>query len=135
SRLSAGAIPVKSENFDLGEALAEPMRSIMPMVRDRGLVLMFDYVGEITRVVGDRQRLQQIVTNLLANAAKYTEKGHIELYAEVRPQADGQLLAHIVVSDSGPGMNAEMVERVFEPFVQGDERLARKHGGAGLGLS
>jgi PAS domain S-box-containing protein len=135
SRLSAGAIAVKSEPFDLGEVLAEPMRSIMPMVRDKGLVLMFDYVGGVTRVVGDRQRLQQIVTNLLGNAAKYTEHGHIELFAEVRHTAPGAITARVAITDTGPGMTQEIATRIFEPFVQGDDRLARRHGGTGLGLS
>lgn len=135
SRLSAGALPPSEEPFDLCDTLAELMRAVMPNVRTKGLGLIYDHVGDISRVVGDRQRVQQIVTNLLSNAVKYTEQGHIELVTDVRETAAGLCMARIVVRDTGSGMSPEVAARVFQPFVQGDDSLARRHGGTGLGLS
>ena len=135
SRLNAGAAPPRVEAFDLAEALATALRRVMPQARVKGLGVMYDYLGPVTRVAGDEQRLQQIAANLLTNAIKYTENGYVALRAEVLPRADGHCQATIEVADTGPGMSPEIAARVFDPFVQGDESLARRHGGAGLGLS
>ena len=135
SRLSAGALATTAEPFDLCHALAESMRAIMPAVRAKGLGLIYDHIGPISQVVGDSQRVQQIITNLLSNAVKYTEEGHIELVTLMQPTDDGRCVARIVVRDTGVGMSSEVAARVFQPFVQGDDSLARRHGGTGLGLS
>ncbi len=135
SRLSAGALPAAEQPFDLCEVLTQAMRAIMPAVRTKGLGLIYDHVGVVSRVVGDPQRLQQIMTNLLSNAVKYTEQGHIELVTHMHEVTAGQCMARIVVRDTGCGMSAEVASRAFQPFVQGDDSLARRHGGTGLGLS
>lgn len=135
SRLSAGMLPPVDEPFDLCDTLAEAMRVVMPTVRTKNLGLIYDHVGAISRVIGDSQRVQQIVSNLLSNAVKYTEQGHIELVTEVNEVAPGRCVARVVVRDTGCGMDAEVAARVFQPFVQGDASLARRHGGTGLGLS
>lgn len=134
SRISAGQMPAREEPLDLAEVMAETLRAVMPSVRDRDLGMMFDYVGEITRVRGDRQRLQQIASNLLSNAARFTERGHLELMVHVEAGDPGWCQARIVFRDTGPGMAPEVAARIFEPFVQGDQSLGRRHGGAGLGL-
>ena len=135
SRLSAGVAPPKCEPFDLAETLAACMRQVMPMAREKNLGAMFDYHGHISRLVGDAQRIQQVATNLLTNALKYTATGHVALQTRVASLNDGRWVVEIEVSDTGPGMSPEVAARVFEPFVQGDDSLARAHGGSGLGLS
>ena len=135
SRLNAGGAPAKLEPFDLAESLATSLRQVMPQARVKGLGMMYDYAGPVSLVIGDEQRLQQIAANLLTNAVKYTETGHVAVRADVVPRGDGRCDAVIEVSDTGTGMTAEIAARVFEPFVQGDESLARRHGGTGLGLS
>ena len=135
SRLSAGALPAVDEPFDLSDTVAECMRAIMPAVRTKGLALVYDHLGSITRVVGDNQRLRQILTNLLSNAVKYTEAGHIDVLTEVHEVGPNVCLARIIVTDTGCGMAPEVAAQVFKPFVQGDDSLARRHGGTGLGLS
>ncbi|WP_418318615.1 ATP-binding protein [Piscinibacter sakaiensis] len=135
SRLNAGATPSRSEPFDLAEVLANAMRLLLPQSREKRLGMMYDYVGPVTRVVGDALALRQIVGNLLSNAIKYTDSGHVALQAEVHPTDQENCVARIEVRDTGPGMTAEVAARIFQPFVQGDESLARRHGGSGLGLS
>ena len=135
SRLNAGGAPTRAEAFDLAEALAATMRQVMPQARGKGLGVMFDYFGPVSRVIGDVQRIQQIAANLLTNAVKYTDAGHVALTTTVRPLDDRQCEAELLFNDTGPGMPPEVAARVFEAFVQGDESLARRHGGTGLGLS
>ena len=137
SRISADASPPQQEPFDLAEVLAASMSQVMPAARDAGLGVMFDYIGETTRFVGDAQRLQQIAVNLLSNAVKFTGSGHIAMVVDVRADASrpGCCQVQVEVSDTGPGMAPEVAARVFEPFVQGDGSLTRAHGGSGLGLA
>ncbi len=135
SRLNAGGIESKPESFDLAETLATSMRQAMPPARKKGLGMMYDYLGPVTLVVGDRQRLLQVTNNLMTNAVKYTDSGHVALRAEVRASDAQHCVAEIECRDTGPGMTAEVAARIFDPFVQGDESLARRHGGSGLGLS
>ena len=137
SRISADASPPKQEPFDLSEVLAASMSQVMPLARDAGLGVMYDYLGEPTRFIGDAQRLQQIAVNLLSNAVKFTRSGHIAMVIQVQadPTRPGWCQIEVGFSDTGSGMTAEVAARVFEPFVQGDDSLTRHHGGSGLGLS
>lgn len=135
SRVAAGGTPPRDEPFDLQDAMIEPLRSVMPQAREHGVQVLFDAMGDISRVRGDAGRLQQIVTNLLSNAARFTERGHIELVLETKPDGDGRCLARLHVRDTGPGMPPEVAARIFDPFVQGDDSLTRRHGGSGLGLA
>jgi signal transduction histidine kinase len=79
----------------------------------------------------DGQRVRQVLLNLLSNAAKFTEQGKVDL--SVERSGDGWV--RCAVRDNGIGMSAEQVDRLFEPFSQGDSSTSRKYGGTGLGLS
>jgi signal transduction histidine kinase/ActR/RegA family two-component response regulator len=129
--------PAEEEPFDIAEQCAEVLRGVMPLVREKGLSVRYDWVGEPTWVRGDALGLRQIVANLVGNAAKFTEKGHIALLGSLRPAAADPscTVLEIVVEDSGPGLSAERAARVFDDFVQGDASLTRAHGGTGLGLT
>ncbi len=135
SRLDAGKLALVDTPFDLPGLLAQTLRAVMPTVRGKGLHVMFDHIGDITRVRGDPERLRQIATNLLGNAAKFTERGHLALVTTVRPTGPGRCEAVIEFRDTGPGMDAATQASVFDAFVQGDASLTRRHGGTGLGLS
>jgi len=135
ARAEAGELTLRLETFDLAQLLAETFRGFMPQVRERQLAMMFDYLGEHTRFQGDPARVRQIVTQLLANAVKFTARGHVALVTQVLPQATGPSVLRIQVQDSGAGMDEATRSRVFEPFEQGDNSTRRQHGGAGLGLS
>lgn len=135
SRIEAERLPINDEPFDLSDAMAEAMRAVVPLVRTKGMSMQYDYVGEATWVRGDAPRLRQVLTNLIGNAAKFTERGHVTLSAEVEP-AEGDLLrATLRVADSGPGIASGELERLFDAFEQGDTSAARRHGGTGLGLT
>ncbi|WP_457331485.1 ATP-binding protein [Rhizobacter sp. P5_C2] len=135
ARAEAGELALRLETFDLSQLLAETFRGFMPQVHGRGLTMLYDYLGEQTQFQGDPARVRQIVSNLLANAVKFTAHGHVALVTELRAQPDGPWLLRIQVHDTGSGMDAATLERVFRPFEQGDNSARRQHGGTGLGLS
>ncbi|HZT54588.1 MAG TPA: ATP-binding protein [Burkholderiaceae bacterium] len=136
ARAETGRLQLRDEPVDLAALASETLRSFMPSVRRRGLQVGFDYVGDVTQLRGDAGRLRQMIANLLGNAIKFTEHGQVLLIVAVKPGADGApCRVRLRVRDSGVGMDAATVARVFEPFEQGDLGLARRHGGTGLGLS
>jgi signal transduction histidine kinase/CheY-like chemotaxis protein len=135
ARAEAGELALRLETFDLAQLMAETCRGFMPQLRERKLTMLYDYLGEQTRFQGDPARVRQIVSNLLANAARFTAQGHVALVTEVRAQPDGPWLLRIQVHDTGTGMDDATLERVFKPFEQGDNSARRQHGGTGLGLS
>jgi len=135
SRLQAGRLAIDDQPFDLSAATAETLRAIAPLVRTKNLSTLYDYIGDITWVRGDAPRLCQILTNLLGNAVKFTERGHMKLSAELRGGDGDTCTALVSVEDSGPGIEPWQLERLFDAFEQGDSSAARQHGGTGLGLS
>ncbi|MEP7102926.1 MAG: ATP-binding protein [Burkholderiales bacterium] len=136
ARAETGRLQLRDEPFDLAALATETLRSFMPSVRRKGLQVGFDYLGDITQVRADAGRVRQIISNLLGNAIKYTERGNILLMVEVEGSADGTACrVRLRVRDTGIGMDEATTARVFEPFEQGDSGMARRHGGTGLGLS
>ncbi|MBI3367976.1 MAG: response regulator [Burkholderiales bacterium] len=107
----------------------------MPLVQGRGISLLFDWHGAHEWVLGDERCIRQIVTNLVGNAVKFTEQGHVSLVGRSQPRPDGQLAIEIRIEDSGPGIPAAQRDHIFAAFSQGDESLSRQHGGTGLGLA
>jgi len=135
SRIEAGRIELEARPMDLPQLLAEAMRSVMPLVTGRPLALLYDWTGEDEELVGDARCIRQIVNNLVGNAIKFTEQGHITVCGDARRRDDGLVDLVLCIEDSGPGIAPDHRERVFEAFVQADERLSRAHGGTGLGLA
>ena len=141
ARAEAGKLTLEAQPFDLSRLLADAFRSFMPDVRQRGLRMMFDYVGDPVEFIGDASRIRQMVSNVVGNAVKFTEAGQITVIAHARqlprsrPGEADRAEVRIEIADTGPGMDPETAQRVFEPFEQADATIGRRHGGAGLGLS
>ncbi|WP_284618969.1 hybrid sensor histidine kinase/response regulator [Aquabacterium humicola] len=135
SRVEAGRAELKPRPFDLVQALIATMRGVMPLTRERGVLLMFDWIGRDGQLIGDERALRQIATNLIGNAAKFTQRGYIGVVVEVTDAANGWLDVSLSVEDTGPGIPPERRAQVFDAFEQGDDSLAREHGGTGLGLA
>ena len=134
ARIEAGRLELVQEPFELGPLLDQVSALIAPVAHKRGL----DFVRAKrlpmpVTVSGDSMRLRQILMNLLGNAVKFTEHGHVGLDVEL--QQDGRGL-RLEVSDTGPGINAEQQSRLFQRFEQADgPRTASRYGGSGLGLA
>jgi two-component system CheB/CheR fusion protein len=131
SRISRGKIQLRAEPVDLAALAARTAEVARPAVEERRHTLTVSLPPAGAWVSGDATRLEQVVTNLLTNAAKYTDPGgRIALAVEA---ADGQ--AVVRVTDTGIGIAADMLPRVFDLFVQGERRLDRTQGGVGIGLT
>ena len=131
SRVTRGKIRLEVEPVVLNQIVEQAVESMRPTVHGYGLSLSLDLASDPLTVSGDATRLTQVLMNLLSNAAKYTlPPGDLR----VSLTAVGAE-AVLQVSDTGIGLSDELMESVFEPFVQGDRGLARSEGGLGLGLT
>ena len=131
ARITRGRITLRPEVVDLRETARSAIEALGPFMAEHGTQLTLDITDQPMPVLGDSARLQQVQANLLSNASKYTPHGG-EVRFELRPQ-DGH--AMIRVSDNGRGIEPEMLPRIFDLFVQGDQTLARPEGGLGIGLT
>ncbi len=131
SKIEAGRLQVDNAPFHLGELLRTVHQAYAPLAATRALALTLDLGEKVdSAVLGDTLRLQQILSNYLSNALKFTATGGVTL--RVRRQ-DRHVLFE--VQDSGPGIAAPVLARLFTPFTQADESTTRRYGGTGLGLS
>ncbi len=131
SKIEAGKYQLIEEVFDLSAVLGAAARKVTPEVAGKDLSFSTHIALGAAGVYADQRAVSKIVLNLLTNAAKFTPSGgRVELKAMV--DAEGLTVS---VSDTGKGMSPEAVERVFNPFVQGDRDVTRKREGTGLGLA
>jgi PAS domain S-box-containing protein len=130
SKIEAGRTEVKPETFDLGPLIEACQLTVQPLIRGEELRLDTDIAPDLPQLHTDRGKLRQIALNLLGNAVKFTARGVITISA----RCDGDRLV-LSVSDTGIGIAADDLERIFEAFQQVDTSPTRRHGGTGLGLA
>lgn len=142
SKVDSGAIAITPEPSDVRYLLNSCVKLFSPNAEEKQLELVLDLAENLPHSVkADTFRLRQIVTNLMANAIKFTESGYITISADFEEidqsrktdDCDGEL--HISVADTGIGIAPDRQDAIFEPFVQEDDSTARKYGGSGLGLT
>lgn len=135
SKIEAGKMEIAPVEDDLVHALRQAVRLFEPAAAQKGVRLDFDPDPEIANPLRfDPVRVRQCAVNLLSNAVKFTEAGAITLSVRPEQEDEGQRIV-ITVSDTGIGMDAETVNRLFAPFVQADASITRRFAGTGLGLS
>ena len=135
SKINAGQLTLDPAPFRLAEAVEDVATLVSARVAEKNLELIVRVDPRLPAfVVGDAGRFRQIVTNLLGNAVKFTEKGHvlIDVGGEV---VDGLIQLKVRVEDTGIGIPAEKLQNVFEKFAQVDGSSTRRHEGTGLGLA
>ena len=130
SKVEAGKLEIEVVPFDLGRLLTSLSSTFAATAGDRGLRLDVDLGTAAGVYEGDPTRLRQILSNLVSNALKFTAQGGVSLKA----RRAGEVLT-IEVIDTGHGMDAEVLGRIFTPFAQADSSTTRRFGGTGLGLS
>jgi signal transduction histidine kinase len=131
SKIEAGKMELNVDPIELGDLLLEVEHTVSPLIEandNRFKIVAPENIGCIRC---DGQRLRQVLLNLLSNAAKFTEKGDIDL--TVQRTGDGGVC--FAVRDTGIGMSAEQLDRLFEPFGQADSSITQRYGGTGLGLA
>ena len=136
SKIEAERLMLYPEPFDLERLIHEVAMLLQPRARAKGLDLMIDYDLFLpTRFVGDAGRLRQVLTNLVGNAVKFTEKGHVLIRIVGLETDPGQQQLHISVEDTGIGIPADQLDHVFGQFNQVESEANRKFEGTGLGLA
>ena len=136
SRIEAQQVQLERRPFDLVEVIEEVVRTFSDMSRRSGVALYYRIDPSLPRaVVGDALRLRQILVNLVGNAFKFTDRGHVRIDATLDEARGGLATLHFQVSDTGVGIPRNRQAGIFSRFAQADESIYRKHGGSGLGLS
>ncbi|MDQ6951042.1 MAG: response regulator [Mariprofundales bacterium] len=136
SKVEAGALPLESHPFLLNDLLSRLVGFIEPLAHEKGLDFQLQIApGSVLDLVGDSERIYQILLNLSSNAMKFTEQGSVTVEVATTPIDDEQVALRIAVRDSGIGMTPELRSQIFQPFVQGDATITRRFGGTGLGLA
>jgi signal transduction histidine kinase/CheY-like chemotaxis protein len=131
ARVTRGHVELHRGDHDVATFVHRALEMASPMITQRRHHLRVDLPDDLPSVDVDLDRMAQVIANLVGNAAKYTPAGgHIEVSAVAH---DGDV--HVTVRDDGPGIAAELLPHVFEPFHQGAQALDRAHGGLGLGLT
>ncbi len=130
SKIEAGQLTFATETFDLRASLTNLVRSAAPLAERKGLSLEHELGPGVGEMTSDRRRVEQVVLNLLSNAVKFTDRGFVRLVCT----ADGTR-ATIRVVDTGIGIRAEDLDKLFRPFRQVDSGTSRQYEGTGLGLS
>ncbi len=134
SRIEDGKMTMEKRSCSPGQIVREAVELLRPKAEEKRLSVDVETDGATTEhVLADPLRLKQIVINLVGNAIKFTQHGRVRVTMGMEPGAPDRLV--IVVEDTGIGMAADQVDRLFTPFVQADESMARRFGGSGLGLS
>lgn len=137
SRIEAEKVTIVAEDFNLYAMIADLLAMFTPLANDKHLLLRAHIETDVPpRVCGDGRRLQQVLTNLLANALKFTETGYVMIQVDaVTPLVPRRQAIRFSVLDSGIGIAPEHHQRIFEQFTQADERITRHFEGSGLGLA
>ena len=136
SKIEVGKLELDLTEFNLRDNLEETMKSFAARADQKGLELVCDLQPGLPEVfIGDPTRVRQVITNLVANAIKFTEKGEVILRIENTEQQDDRASVQFSVVDTGIGIPADKQQVIFEAFTQADGSTARRYGGTGLGLS
>jgi len=136
SKIEAGKLELEIIPFSLSETLGLLVNLNSVRVKEKGLNLLIDIDPAIPdELMGDPLRLGQILTNLVNNAIKFTDKGHVEIYVQLLSSQNDQIKLKFSVSDCGIGMTEQQMAKLFQSFCQADNSTTRKYGGTGLGLT
>jgi two-component system, sensor histidine kinase and response regulator len=136
SKIEAGKLRLEPIAFDLQDSVGDAMKTLALRAHEKGLELTYYVAPDVPAgVVGDPDRIRQILVNLVSNAIKFTRCGEVSVRIETAPAAAEGVLLHFSVTDTGIGIPREKQALIFEPFAQADGSITRQYGGTGLGLA
>ncbi|MEO9137045.1 MAG: GAF domain-containing protein, partial [Casimicrobiaceae bacterium] len=136
SKIEAGRMDIESQPFDLRECVESALDLVSARAAEKELDTAYLLEGDVPPAVqGDVTRLRQILLNLLSNAVKFTERGEVVVSVNAATVASGEIELTFAVRDTGIGLSAEGMSRLFQSFSQADSSTTRKYGGTGLGLA
>lgn len=136
SKIEAGRLELESVEFELRNLTEEVLELLSERAHGKAIELVAEFAtGLPKRIVGDPTRIRQILINLIGNAIKFTEKGHVLTKVRVQTTGDKNVSLRIEVTDTGIGIAPDSMSRMFQTFSQADSSTTRKYGGTGLGLA
>ncbi len=137
SKIESGKMTLEPISFNLQDAMVEVVELLMPRCVEKNIELALNYVPNTPElVVGDQGRIRQILINLIGNAIKFTNAGHVLVSCHLKPNDKlGMVNLYFEIIDTGIGMPEETQEKLFDKFTQADASTTRKYGGTGLGLA
>lgn len=136
SKMEAGKLELARHAFDLEQTLHQSCELLAHQATAKGLTFTQELAADVPRrLVGDGERLRQVLINLIGNAVKFTDRGEINLRVQLEQLSPGTATVRFAVRDTGIGIPADKRHRLFNAFSQVDASTTRRHGGTGLGLS
>jgi PAS domain S-box-containing protein len=135
-KIVAGKLQLETIPFKIVDKIATTIQSFIYRAEEKELGLIFqNFIPAELVVKGDPYRLSQVLNNILSNALKFTDRGHITIATGIKESNEEWVVVDITISDTGIGIVPERLSAIFEPFAQADATISRKYGGTGLGLA
>lgn len=135
SKIEAGKLELEKASFDLDDFVRRLSHMLSIYLGTKQIEIIVELPPKmLPKLIGDQHRLEQVLLNLCHNAIKFTEQGYVAMRVTLVQEDEKSLLLHFAVEDTGIGMSAEQMDKLFEPFTQADGTTSRKYGGTGLGL-
>jgi len=136
SKIEAGMLTLDRQELNLAELLQHSIELFQKTAEEKGITLSLMQVPDLpAHLLGDPLRLSQILNNLIGNAIKFTDQGSVTVSAELAELLSDKATIRCQIADTGIGIEASQIERLFQPFTQADGSIVRRFGGTGLGLS
>ena len=136
SKIEAGKLSLEHIPLDLHDTIEDVQTMLAPMAQDKGLEQAAIIYNDVpTRLLGDPLRIRQVLTNLVSNAIKFTERGSVVVRAMLEEERGAEAVVKITITDTGNGLPPEMQKSLFNAFTQLDQSRRRQEGGTGLGLA
>ncbi|WP_159931057.1 hybrid sensor histidine kinase/response regulator [Oceanicoccus sp. KOV_DT_Chl] len=136
SKVEAGKLELEHIPFSLDQLLVYTSTTFSHTYKDKPIEMGMHVDSSIPyHLIGDSSRLQQILNNLMSNAYKFTERGHVDLHVNQLAQNDNHITLNFVITDTGIGIHKDKLQTLFTPYTQADQSTTRRFGGTGLGLA
>jgi two-component system sensor histidine kinase RpfC len=136
SKYESGKFALQSEDMDLHAVVDDTVSILSPQAKAKGIRISAFFDTDVeNRLVGSPRQLQEVLINLAGNALKFTENGKVQVSVIRAGGADGREALRLIISDTGPGIQKEYLQWIFDPFSQADDSVTRQHGGTGLGTT
>jgi len=136
SKIESGKLSIESFPFDFRLVVEEVAEMLAPRAEDKAIDIVLQYPPNLTsHLIGDAGRIRQVVTNLVGNAVKFTQKGHVLVAVECERQSPQTAHMRVSVTDTGIGIPQDKIGSLFQKFTQADNSTTRRYGGTGLGLA
>ncbi len=136
SKIEAGKIVIEQTDFSLRDVVRSVQDMLMLKAEEKGIEMRINVADEVPkRLIGDPTRINQVLINLAGNAVKFTERGYVEVVASIKKYDENKVWLQFDVVDTGIGIDANYVDKIFDSFTQAGTDVARRFGGTGLGLT